>query len=185
VEAANALPDTYDFTSHHRLLDLGGGTGSFVTAVLRKASHLEAVLFERPEVAAVARTRIPPSIANRMTIVEGDFFTDAIPQDNDVIIIANVMHLFSPEHNLVLLRHLRQELRDDLTLLLVDFWTNSTHTEPLFAALMAGGFLLRTGEGDIYSEKEVRNWLEETGWRPVDCRPLGSRASVIVAAAAS
>jgi SAM-dependent methyltransferase len=182
TEAANALPDTYDFTSHHRLLDLGGGTGSFLTAVLRKASHLKAVLFERPQVAAVARQRIPQAISNRITIVEGDFFTDPIPQDNDVIIIANVMHLLSPEHNLlVLLRRVRQELRNHATLLLVDFWTNSTHTEPLFAALMAGAFLLRTGEGDIYSEEEVLNWLQETGWRTVDRRPLGNRASVIVA----
>lgn len=117
--------------------------------------------------------------------MEGDFFTDPIPQDNDVIIIANVMHLLSPEHNLVLLRRLRQNVRDDATLLLVDFWTNSTHTEPMFAALMAGAFLLRTGEGDIYSEEEVRNWLQTSGWRQVDRRPLGNRASVIVAATAS
>jgi SAM-dependent methyltransferase len=185
TEVANALSDTYDFTSHHQLLDLGGGTGSFLTAVLRKASHLEAVLFERPQVAAVARQRIPQAIANRITIVEGDFFTDPIPQDNDVILIANVMHLLSPQHNLVLLRRVRQELRNHPTLLLVDFWTNPTHTEPLFAALMAGAFLLRTGEGDIYSEEEVRNWLQETGWRPVDRRPLGNRASVIVAGTGS
>jgi SAM-dependent methyltransferase len=185
TEAANALSDTYDFTSHHRLLDLGGGTGSFLTAVLRKASHLEAVLFERPQVAVVARRRIPQAIANRITIVEGDFFTDPIPRDNDVIIIANVMHLLSSEHNLVLLRRVRQELRNPATLLLVDFWTNPTHTEPLFAALMAGAFLLRTGEGDIYSEEEVRNWLQETGWRSVNRRPLGNRASVIVAVTAN
>ena len=185
AEAANALPDMYDFTSHHRLLDLGGGTGSFLTAVLGKASRLEAVLFDRPQVAAVARSRIPQPIANRMTIVEGDFFTDPIPQGNDVVVIANVMHLLSPEHNLVLLRRLRQELRDPPTLLLIDFWTNPTHTEPLFATLMAGAFLLRTGEGDIYSEEEVRHWLQATGWRPLDRRPLGSRASVIIAAAAT
>ena len=185
VEAANALAATYDFTSHHRVLDLGGGTGSFLSAVLRQASHLEAILFERPQVAAVARRRIPQTIANRISVVEGDFFTDPIPQDNDVIIIANVMHLLLPEHNLVLLRRLRQNVRDDATLLLVDFWTNSTHTEPMFAALMAGAFLLRTGEGDIYSEEEVRNWLQTSGWRQVDRRPLGNRASVIVAATAS
>lgn len=101
VEAANALPDMYDFRSHQRLLDLGGGTGSFLTAVLGKASRLEAVLFDRPQVAAVARRRIPQLIANRVTILEGDFFTDPIPQGNDVVIIANAMHLLSPEHNLV------------------------------------------------------------------------------------
>lgn len=87
VEAANALPFAHDFTSHHRVMDLGGGTGSFLTAVLTHTSHLEGVLFERPQVAAVARQRIPQSIADRIRVVEGDFFTDPIPQDSDVVII--------------------------------------------------------------------------------------------------
>ncbi len=185
AEAANALAVTYDFTSHHRLLDLGGGYLKPLTAVLSQASHLKAVLFERPQVAAVARRRIPQTIANRISIVEGDFLTDPIPLDNDVIIIANVMHLLLPEHNLLLLRRLRQNARDDATLLLVDFWTNSAHTEPVFAALMAGAFLLRTGEGDIYSEEEVRGWLQASGWCQIERRPLGSRASVIIAATSS
>jgi hypothetical protein len=100
-----------------------------------------------------------------------------------LLLSANVLHLLSPEHNL--LQRVRQELRDHPTLSLIDCWTNPMHTEPLFAALMAGAFLLRTGEGDIYSEEEVCSWLEETGWRRVDCTPLGSRASMIVATTAS
>ena len=60
------------------------------------------------------------------------------------------------EDNLVLLRRLCQTVRDDATLLFVDFWTNSTQTKPMFAALMPRAFLLRIGEGDIYSEEKVR-----------------------------
>jgi len=38
-------------------------------------------------------------------------------------------------------------------------WTDTTHTEPAFAALIAGEFLVGTGEGDVYSEEEARRWL--------------------------
>jgi SAM-dependent methyltransferase len=182
VEAANMLGAMYDFSRHRRVLDLGGGTGSFLIAVLGQHSNLEAVLFERPQVAAVARRRLAGSpLANRIRIVEGDFFNDPIPQDHDAVIVANVIHLLSPEHNVELLRRIRESASDGCRLLLVDLWTDPTHAQPLVAALMAGAFLLRSGEGDVYSEEEARGWLQETGWRPVEHKTLGGRASLIVA----
>jgi O-methyltransferase len=121
------------------------------------------------------------ALAGRIRVVEGDFFKAQIPGDHDAVIVANVVHLFSPERNLELLRRIREFVPDGARLLLVDFWTEPTHTEPLFAALMAGAFLLRTGEGDVYSEQEVRGWLTASGWRPLDRRPLAGPASLIVA----
>jgi tRNA A58 N-methylase Trm61 len=49
---------TYDFSQHRRVLDLGGGTGSFLVALLRRYQNLEATLFEVPDVAAIARERL-------------------------------------------------------------------------------------------------------------------------------
>jgi len=47
----------------------------------------------------------------------------------------------------------------------------------------AGEFLVITGEGDVYSAQEVKDWLDETGWRVVDRRPLAGPMSLIVAEA--
>jgi SAM-dependent methyltransferase len=181
---AEALATTYDFGRHSRVLDLGGGTGSFLLAVLRNYSHLETTLFEQPDGAAVARQHLVGTpVADHVKIVEGDFFKDPIPDGHDVVIVANVVHLFSPEHNLELLRHTRERVAEGARLLLVDFWTDSTHTHPTFAALMAGEFLLGTGEGDVYSEEEVREWLQESGWQVMERIPLAGPASLIVAEA--
>jgi hypothetical protein len=46
---------------------------------------------------------------------------------------------------------------------------------------MAGEFLVIAGEGDVYSEAEVRGWLRETGWRFLERTPLAGPASLIVA----
>jgi hypothetical protein len=67
-------------------------------------------------------------------------------------------------------------------LLLVDWWTDPTHTQPLATALMAGEFLAQVG-GDVYSEEEMNSWLAETGWRPVETLPLAGPQSAIVAEA--
>jgi hypothetical protein len=187
IQAApsQALPGTYDFSSHTRLLDLGGGTGSWLLAVLRQYEHLQATLFDLPGAAALARARVTgsPLLAQRTEIVEGDFFRDPLPGGHDVVLIANVVHLFSPEHNVDLLRRIRAGVPDGARLLLADFWTDPTHTDPAFAALMAGEFLVITGEGDVYSGREVQDWLEATGWRAVEDRPLAGPMSVIVAEA--
>ena len=184
IQAApsQALPSTYDFSRHQRILDLGGGTGSWLTAILRQHSSLEGTLFELPAAAAVARRHLASDPATQQVkVVEGDFFEEPIPAGHDVVLIANVVHLISPERTLELLRRTRRHVPDGARLLLVDFWTDATHTEPAFAALIAGEFLVITGEGDVYSEEEADRWLQDTGWRALEREPLAGPVSVIVA----
>jgi hypothetical protein len=68
-------------------------------------------------------------------------------------------------------------------LLLADFWTNVTHTEPLMAALMAGEFAAHLKDGDVYSVDEITHWLPETRWRFVTHAPLSGPVSLVVAEA--
>jgi len=68
-------------------------------------------------------------------------------------------------------------------LLLADFWTDPTHSEPPFAALMSGEFLVIAGEGQAYSEQEAYEWLAQTSWRKLEHKPLSGPASLIVAEA--
>jgi ubiquinone/menaquinone biosynthesis C-methylase UbiE len=179
---ARALATTYEFARHRKVLDLGGGTGSFLLAVLRQHPQVEATLFDVPAVAARARQRLADSpVATRLRVVEGDFFTDPLPADHDVILIANVFHNFLPERNRALLERVCACVSAGTRLLLVDFWTDPTHTQPLMAALMAGAFLLVTGEGDVYSADKVRDWLQATGWRMLERQPLAGPTSLLVA----
>jgi hypothetical protein len=137
-----------------------------------------------PHIAPIARQRLTGiPVAARVNIVEGDFFKNEIPAGHDVIILANIAHLFSPEHNRELLRRLRTQVSARARLLAVDFWTDPTHTQPVFAALMAGEFLAVTGEGDVYSVEEMSGWLRETGWQVVEHKALAGPASVILAEA--
>jgi SAM-dependent methyltransferase len=181
---ARALASNYDFGRHRRVLDLGGGTGNFLVAVLRQHPHLRATLYELPTVVPVAQQRLASDPAtSQVGVVGGDLFADPIPEGHDVAIVANVIHLFGPEQNCALLQRTRAVLPPGGRLLLVDWWTNPTHTEPPAAALVAGEFLVIAGEGDVYSEDEARGWLAETGWRFVERAPLAGAVSLIVAEA--
>ena len=120
-------------------------------------------------------------MATRLRIVGGDFFTDPLPEDHDAILIANVCHNFLPARNRALLQRAGASAPAGARLLLIDFSTDPTHTQPLTAALMAGAFLLVSGEGDVYSADEVRDWLQATGWRMLERKPLAGPSSLIVA----
>ena len=179
---ARALARKYDLSVHQRVLDLGGGTGSFLVALLRDYSHLHTTLFERPQVIEVAKRQLADiPHAHSIALTPGDFFQDPLPKDHDAVLIANVIHLLSPQHTRTLFSRIREGANPGTRLLLVDFWTDETHTQPLFAALMAGEFLVNSEEGDVYSVGEVTQWLEETKWQVVEHIALAGPASLIVA----
>jgi hypothetical protein len=183
---ATALASSYDFGRHHRVLDVAGGTGSFLVAVLRRHPALQGTLFELPGACAAARQYLNrQSEAERITVVEGNLFKDPLPGGHDALIVANTMHVLSAEHNVALLRNMRTHVSAGARLLLVDLWTDDTHARPPEAALMSGEFLIIAGVGQTYGEDEADDWLSRTGWRKLERRPLAGPSSLIVAEAAS
>lgn len=181
---AAALAAAYDFGRHRRLLDVGGGTGSFLVAVLRRHGALKGTLFELPGACAVARQRLAREPeGERIDVVEGDIFKDKLPDGHDALLVANTVHVLSAAHNIDLLRKLRTHATTGTRLLLADLWTDPTHTQPPAAPMMAGEFLVIAGEGQAYSEAEADDWLRQTGWRKLERKPLSGPASLIVAEA--
>ena len=177
---AHAMAEKYDFARHRKVLDLGGGVGEFLVPILDRFPHLKGTLFELEPVAEVAKDALATSpVGSRIKIVAGDLFEDPLPEGHDALILAHVVHYFDHERNLKLLRRIREHVSGGARLLIVDFWTNPQHTEPLFAALMAGEFLTHVG-GDVFSEEEGKEWLRETGWEYVQTIPLEGPNSLIV-----
>lgn len=181
---AHALAEVVDFSVHKRLLDVGGGTGSWTIAAARRHPHLVATVLDLPVVAEVAKTRVAEAgLADRIGVVAGDVLADEVPAGHDVFLIANLIHYWSPETNSVLLRRVRDAAELGARLLLADFWTDPTHTKPLQAALMAGEFAVHVRDGDVYSIDEVRAWLPNAGWRFIEHTQLAGPQSLIVAEA--
>jgi SAM-dependent methyltransferase len=181
---ANALPDTFDFSPHRRLLDIGGGTGSWSIAIAQRHEHIKATVLELPATVERARSKVAAAeLDGRISVVAGEAMASEIPAGYDVFLLANLIHYFSPEQNQDLLRRVRRAARPGSALLLADLWTNPAHTEPVHAALMAGEFAVHVQTGDVYSADEARTWLDRTGWRLADHRLLTGPQSLIIAEA--
>jgi len=100
VSQAAGLLEVYDFSRHRRILDVAGGTGTFLKSILERYPVAEGTLFELPQAAAVARTKLRGTpLERRIRIVEGDFFKDPLPKDHDALIVANVVHVLDHAQN--------------------------------------------------------------------------------------
>lgn len=183
---AHALPRVVDLSARRSLLDLGGGTGSWSIAVARACPQLEFTVLDLPVVAELATARIANAgLADRGRAVACDVVNDALPTGHDTFLVANLVHYWDPDENQTLFSRLRAVAPEDGQLLLADFWTDATHTQPVHAALMAGEFAVHVDHGDVYSVDEVRDWLTATGWTFDRHVPLAGPQSLIVAEATS
>ncbi|GAB7052980.1 methyltransferase [Catenuloplanes indicus] len=175
--AAGALATSYDFGAHKRVLDVGGGLGTFLLPILARAPHLTGVLVDLPEVAELAARRLAGE--PRIEVAGADVLTDPLPAGCDVIVVANVLHLLTPERCVALLGRLREVAEPGGRLLLVDWWRDPVEPHP-DSVSGASEFLMFSG-GDTYEASEAADWLTGTGWRPLEVREVLPPTGVLIA----
>ena len=179
---AHALPHAVDLRLSRSLLDIGGGTGSWSIAAAQVHPHLTCTVLDLPVVVGVAGDRIASAgLSARVHAVACDVQIDPLPEGHDTFLMANLVHYWSPQDNQAFLSRVRAVAPEGARLLLADFWTDSTHTQPVHAAMMAGEFAVHMQHGDVYSVDEVHGWFDATSWRFLSHIPLAGPQSLIVA----
>ncbi|MGI5415111.1 methyltransferase [Actinomadura luteofluorescens] len=106
-----------------RIADIGGGQGHFLAAALRRAPDAAGVLVERPSaVKAATEVLDAEGVAERVTRIAGDFFTDPLPDDCDAYVLKAVLHNWPDERAAELLTAVREAIgeRRDARLFIVE-----------------------------------------------------------------
>lgn len=117
---APAVLDAYDFTGAPGIIDVGGGSGALLSAILHREPAASGVLFEDPRVAESARPRIQEEgLADRCSVVGGDFFRE-VPAGGDLYLLKWVLHNWSDERATDILRNCRRAMKEDSKLLLIE-----------------------------------------------------------------
>ena len=92
LATSRALLDAYDFGRFGTVVDVGGGQGAFLTALLAEHPAMRGVLLDQPHVVAAAdETLGRAGVADRCTVVAGSFF-DAVPEGGDAYVLQSVLH---------------------------------------------------------------------------------------------
>lgn len=94
----------YEWTQVGQVVDVGGGTGTLLTAIATRHPHLDAILVEQPNTAATARKNFADAgLADRCTAVDGSFF-EALPSGADVYLLSQIVHDWDDQDAVMILR---------------------------------------------------------------------------------
>jgi SAM-dependent methyltransferase len=118
--SAPAILAAYDFSRFKRIVDVGGGQGALLAAILRATPGAIGVVFDLAPVIAGARERMEAQgIADRWELVAGDCF-ERVPAGGDAYLMKLVIHDWDDERSRTILRNCRRAIRPDGRLLLIE-----------------------------------------------------------------
>ena len=119
--ATAPLTAAYDFSAFGTIVDVGGGRGRLLAAILEAAPKSRGVLFDLPEVVSAAPELLHRyGVDDRVRIEEGSFF-DSVPEGGDAYVLKNVIHDWPEEDAVRILKNVRAAARTGARLLLCEF----------------------------------------------------------------
>ncbi|MFH8407961.1 methyltransferase [Streptomyces sp. NPDC018019] len=118
--AAQDVPAHYDFGRFTTIVDVGGGDGTLLAAILRAHPAPRGMIYDTAEGLAQAGARLAAEgVADRVTLETGDFFA-AAPAGGDLYLLKSVIHDWNDEQCAGILRHIRQVLPADGRVLIIE-----------------------------------------------------------------
>jgi SAM-dependent methyltransferase len=178
------LLEAYDFSALGSIVDVGGGHGALVAALLAAYPRLRAVLFDLPHVVADAPALLESAgVAARCDVVGGSFFDDPLPAGADASLLKAVLHDWEDDDALRIVRACRAAAGPDALALVVDRDRGGPNEDPE-AKLSDLNMLVGTG-GRERTRDELATLLAEGGFALQRAIPTGiSSLSVFEARAA-
>jgi len=170
--------DSYDFSQFHSLVDVGGGSGVLISAILERHPTLQGILFDLPAVAERARASLAGTcLSSRCQIDEGDFFS-SVPEGADAYIMQHVIHDWEDSEAVTILGNCRKAMKSDGRVLLVETVIPSGN-DPFFGKWLDLMMLLVGGRER--TQKEYRHLLLKAGLKMSRVIQTASEVSIVEA----
>ncbi len=178
------LVENVNLSQKQKLLDLGGGAGSYSIALCAANPGLKAFLVDQKEPLEVALPLIEQQgLQDRIALVEGDFNTIELSTDYDVVLISGVVCTKSAAECRSLFLRAYHALLPKGLIIVQDFMQIGRDTQQQFLDTMMDLYLkiaFDPGASDRQGD-EVQSWLEDVGFLNFQQIPLPTQYALIVA----
>jgi acetylserotonin O-methyltransferase len=170
----------FDLSRFKTICDLGGATGHLAIAACQRYPNLRGVLFDLPAAAPLAQEVIAASnVVDRIQIIEGDFFTDPLPE-GDLFAVGRILHDWSKDKIQLLLARIFEHLPRGGALLIAEKLLNPDKTGPAWAQMQTLNMLVCT-EGKERTLAEYEMLLKAAGFKTVEGRTTNSPLDAVLA----
>jgi hypothetical protein len=157
-----ALAAAYDFSNATVIVDVGGGNGEALRLILSRYPHLRGLVFDREDV--IAAIPLAERLDGRIAVESGSFF-ERVPAGADVYLLNWILHDWSDEDCLRILRNCRAAMDDRARLLIGEALLDPdpARGEPT-AYLLDAHMMAIFGEARERTESEFRDLLASSGF---------------------
>jgi SAM-dependent methyltransferase len=112
-----AIATSYDFSGFSRIVDVAGGRGALLIAILKRAPSVQGVLFDLPNV--ISSIDVDPSLVKRLETVPGNFL-EVLPPNGDCYLLNRVLHNWDDATVVQILRRCRKAIKPHGRLLIIE-----------------------------------------------------------------
>jgi hypothetical protein len=169
----------YDFSEIRSIVDVGGGEGVLLTAILAANPQMRGTLFDLPHVLTGATDVLQRAgVTDRCELVAGSFF-ETVPPGADAYILKSIIHDWDDAASLAILRCCRAAIPSSGKLLLVEHLLKPVN-EPDPARFSDLNMLVMLG-GQERDPNEFTRLCADAGFRLTAIIPTASTHSVIEA----
>lgn len=177
--AAPALVAGYDWKRFAKLIDVGGGHGSLLAAILEANPQVHGAVYDLPEVAEGTLKAIPSSLKDRMSATGGDFLK-SVPAGADGYMMKHIVHDWSDEACIKLFENVRKVIPAGGRLLVIEMVVPPPG-QPHFAKLLDVEMLLMTEGGRERTEAEFAALFKRGGFELVKVHATSAGNAIIEA----
>lgn len=181
AENFRQLAEKFDFSRYQTVSDIGGALALLSRLVGARREHLTFTSFDLPPVAPHAQEQIDAAgMADRITVVAGDFFVDDLPKA-DVVTMGNILHDWNLEKKKLLVEKAYDALPVGGAFIAIENLIDDARRENVFGLLMSLNMLIEFGDAFDYTGADFREWCSEAGFRRFDIIPLAGPTCAAVA----
>jgi hypothetical protein len=160
---ATPIVEAYDFSAATTVIDLGGGRGGLMAAILTKHPHVKGVLTDLPAVVEEAKAFLATQgLGAHCAVVSGDLLA-AVPQGGDIYVMKSVLHGLNDEKVVAVLQNCRAAMTASATLLVIEA-VLPPHGSPSPLITMLDVHRMVINGSRERSQEELRTFLETAGF---------------------
>jgi hypothetical protein len=178
--AALVIAEKFPWDRYHTVIDIGAAEGCVPVQLALRHPHLTGGGLDLPATRGIFDEYVAShGLAGRLRFYPGDFFADPLPPA-DVLIMGHILHDWSLEEKLLLLRKAYDALPDGGALIVYDAIIDDDRRANTFGLLMSVNMLVETQAGFDYTATQCRSWMTSTGFRDSYAEPLAGPDSMVV-----